>query len=148
MSVHENVSKEATIDFISGSVAGLCCAYVGQPLDTIKVKIQTYPHMYNNAIKCGSEIINREGFLRLWAGVSPAVTANIAENSILFLCYGQCSKIIANVFRTNKDNMTTFQKACAGSFAGFFCTFALCPTELIKCRMQTLREFRGTHENM
>ena len=142
------LSKGAIIDFTSGAIGGICCAYVGQPMDTIKVKMQTYPHLYNKAIRCALDTVKREGFFRLYAGAVPAVAANVAENAILFLCYGQCLKVVANVAGNSKEEMTTVQKAFSGSFAAFFAAFSLCPLELIKCRMQTLDEFKGTHKNM
>lgn len=36
--------------------------------------------------------------------------------------------------------MTVLDKATSGFFAAFFSSFALCPTELIKCKLQALRE--------
>ena len=32
------------------------------------------------------------------------------------------------------------QNACAGFFAAFFSSLTLCPTELIKCKLQAIRE--------
>ena len=43
--------REAGIDFTAGCVGGTACAYIGQPMDTVKVKIQTYPHLYTGAVK-------------------------------------------------------------------------------------------------
>jgi len=143
-----SLHKEAIIDFTAGAIGGTCCAYVGQPLDTIKVKMQTYPTLYKNAVKCGTDIFRKQGFSKFYAGAVPAAAANVAETSVLFLCYGQCSKVVAHLADVDKDNMTTFHKACSGSFASFFAAFALCPLELIKCRMQTLQEFKGTNKNI
>ncbi|XP_002161023.1 mitochondrial ornithine transporter 1 [Hydra vulgaris] len=134
------LSKEVSIDFVAGAVGGVCCAYVGQPLDTIKVKMQTFPDIYKSSIRCASETFYKHGLRQFYAGSVPAAAANIAENSVLFLCYGQCSKIVAYMSGTNKDNMSLIQKALSGSFASFFAAFALCPLELIKCRMQTVNE--------
>lgn len=36
--------------------------------------------------------------------------------------------------------MTSIQNACAGFFAAFFSSLTLCPTELIKCKLQAVRE--------
>ena len=141
------LSKEVFIDFTAGAVAGVCCAYVGQPLDTIKVKMQTFPDIYKSSLRCASETFSKHGFMKFYAGSVPAAAANVAENSVLFLCYGQCSKLVASMFGTDKENMSLIQKAFSGSFASFFAAFALCPLELIKCRMQTLNEF-GSNKNM
>lgn len=34
------------------------------------------------------------------------------------------------------DDLTVFERSCAGSGAAVFSTFALCPTELVKCKLQ------------
>lgn len=95
---------------------------VSQPLDTVKVKMQTFPSLYNGMSRCLLETFRKDGFFRgLYAGTSPAIIANVAENSILFAGmkwnwfkltaqyakdraanflivpgYGACQKIIAN----------------------------------------------------
>lgn len=75
--------------------------YVGQPLDTVKVKMQTFPQMYNGMFDCIRKTLAVEGFRKgLYAGTVPALVANCAENSILFAAYGGCQKFVA--FATNK----------------------------------------------
>ena len=74
---------EAAIDFTSGVMGnyttivsnyqqikefidlkgGIANVYVGQPLDTIKVKMQMFPHLYKNAFKCGLETFKKDGIL-------------------------------------------------------------------------------------
>lgn len=59
--------------------------YVSQPLDTVKVKMQTFPTLYNGMGNCLMETLRKDGFIRGWyAGTLPAIVANVAENSILF----------------------------------------------------------------
>ena len=59
--------------------------YVSQPLDTVKVKMQTFPHLYDGMISCLTNTFRKDGFIRgLYAGTLPAVVANVAENSVLF----------------------------------------------------------------
>ena len=144
----QSVRREAIIDFTAGAIGGTCCAYVGQPLDTIKVKMQTYPDLYRSAWRCAVNIAREQGFSRFYAGAVPAVAANIAETSVLFMCYGQCQKAVGWWTGTPQDEMGTVQNAFAGSFAAFFAAFSLCPLELIKCRMQTLMESQGTVKNV
>lgn len=58
---------------------------VSQPLDTVKVKMQTFPSMYKGMSSCLLETFRKDGFIRgLYAGTLPAIIANVAENSILF----------------------------------------------------------------
>lgn len=76
---------------------GVALVYVGQPLDTIKVKMQTFPNLYKNMIDCMRQTLVKEGFVKgLYAGTIPAIVANVAENSVLFAGYGVCQKVVAN----------------------------------------------------
>lgn len=59
--------------------------YVSQPLDTVKVKLQTFPSAYKGMVDCTIKTFQRDGVARgLYAGSVPAVAANVAENSVLF----------------------------------------------------------------
>ena len=41
------------------------------------------------------------------------------------------------------EELTSIQNACAGFFAAFFSSLTLCPTELIKCKLQAMREVQN-----
>lgn len=63
----------------------MALVYVSQPLDTVKVKMQTFPHLYKGMVDCLVKTFKNDGFVRgLYAGTIPAVVANVAENSVLF----------------------------------------------------------------
>ena len=83
------------IDFVAGSAGGCANVLVGQPLDTVKVKLQTFPHLYRNAFTCFKTTLAKDGIRRgLYAGTLPALAANVAENSVLFCGYGVCQVTI------------------------------------------------------
>ena len=44
--------KEVVIDLVAGSLGATASVYVGQPMDTLKVKMQTFPHLYPTLGKC------------------------------------------------------------------------------------------------
>lgn len=128
--------------------------------------------MYRGFIDCITTTYKQVGLRGLYQGTTPALMANIAENSVLFMSYGFCQqvirfaaglrrdallrwvtgKIIQVVFfffiKSKKKKTKTFsslyfsdvQKACAGSVASIFSSLALCPTELVKCRLQAMYE--------
>ncbi|XP_034951726.1 mitochondrial ornithine transporter 1 [Chelonus insularis] len=137
--------KTGFIDFFAGSLGGIALVYVGQPLDTVKVKMQTFPNMYSGMANCFMKTLRTDGLARgLYAGTLPAVVANVAENSVLFAAYGGCQQAIARITgKQNVKNLTIFDNACAGFFAAFFSSLTLCPTELIKCRLQATRELQS-----
>uniref|UniRef100_A0A1B6CTI8 Uncharacterized protein n=1 Tax=Clastoptera arizonana TaxID=38151 RepID=A0A1B6CTI8_9HEMI len=87
---------DGMIDFTGGTLGAVALVYVGQPLDTIKVKMQTFPHLYNGMFDCIRKTLAIEGFRKgLYAGTVPALVANCAENSVLFAAYGGCQKVVA-----------------------------------------------------
>lgn len=93
------------------STGGVALVYVGQPLDTVKVKMQTFPTMYNGMVNCFLRTLRSDGIARgLYAGTIPAVVANVAENSVLFAAYGGCQKAIAHLtgiyFSPNSSTIT------------------------------------------
>ncbi|XP_076761273.1 mitochondrial ornithine transporter 1 isoform X1 [Xylocopa sonorina] len=138
--------RAGLIDFVAGSFGGIALVYVGQPLDTVKVKMQTFPSMYRGMVNCFLQTLKTDGIMRgLYAGTIPALVANVAENSVLFAAYGGCQKVISNILGVKKvEDLTSFQNASAGFFAAFFSSLTLCPTELIKCKLQAMREVQST----
>lgn len=95
-------------------------------------------------LDCFLSTYRKDGVMRgLYAGSVPAVFANVAENSVLFAAYGGCQKFVTYVVdKELTSELTTTENACAGSLAACFSTLTLCPTELIKCKLQALREMK------
>ena len=93
---------KAFIDLISGCAGGIANVAVGQPLDTIKVKIQTYPRLYSSALSCCVDTLKLEGIRGLYAGTGPALVANIAEDAVLFLAYGAVQRFVVRHLHTTQ----------------------------------------------
>lgn len=125
-------------------LAGIATVYVGQPLDTVKVKMQTFPAMYTNMFHCFTKTLRNDGIYKgLYAGTVPALATNIVENSILFCCYGYCQKIMQVVTNVDTiDELSIANNATAGFLASFFSSVAITPTELIKCKLQAMHEMQ------
>lgn len=145
MELSKNSSKnfiDGVIDFTSGSLGAVALVYVGQPLDTVKVKMQTFPTLYKGMWDCTLRTFQSDGVRRgLYAGTVPALVANVAENSVLFAAYGVCQKFMAFLTNTKSvQELSVLSNASAGFLASFFSTFTLCPTELIKIKMQAVKE--------
>lgn len=138
----KKLRREMALDIGAGSAAGTACVYAGQPFDTIKVKMQVSPHLYRSTLQCLKDMAKKDGFRGFYAGSTPALLAQVGENAVIFLCYGQCQKVVQLMsgVKSSKD-MNALHHACSGSLAAFLASFVLCPLELIKCRLQTAREF-------
>uniref|UniRef100_A0A3B3ZG45 Uncharacterized protein n=1 Tax=Periophthalmus magnuspinnatus TaxID=409849 RepID=A0A3B3ZG45_9GOBI len=136
---------QAAIDLSAGAIGGAACVFSGQPLDTAKVKMQTFPTMYRGFIHCIVSTYRQVGVKGLYQGTTPALMANIAENSVLFMSYGFCQQVIRFAAGLHSDTvLSDTQKACAGSVASIFSSLVLCPTELVKCRLQAMYEMEAS----
>lgn len=51
-SAAEQNPKHVAVDFVAGAIGATTSVYVGQPLDTLKVKMQTFPKLYPNLGIC------------------------------------------------------------------------------------------------
>ncbi|XP_036060674.1 mitochondrial ornithine transporter 2-like [Onychomys torridus] len=105
--------------------------------------MQTFPNMYKGLADCFLRTYNQVGFQGLYRGTSPALLAYVAQSSVLFMCYGFCQQFVRKVAGVDQSaELDDFQTATAGSLASAFAALALCPTELVKCRLQTMYEMK------
>ncbi|KAM8974944.1 mitochondrial ornithine transporter 1-like [Pelodytes ibericus] len=138
-----NNTIQAVIDLTAGAAGGTACVLTGQPFDTAKVKMQTFPNLYRGLTDCAVKTYNQIGFRGFYKGTSPALLANIAENSVLFMSYGFCQRVVRSITGLDKNvPLSNLHNATAGSFAAAFASLALCPTELVKCRLQAMHEMK------
>ncbi|XP_034034504.1 solute carrier family 25 member 15b [Thalassophryne amazonica] len=138
-------AMQAFIDLSAGAIGGAACVFSGQPLDTAKVKMQTFPTMYRGFIHCFMSTYRQVGLRGLYRGTTPALMANIAENSVLFMSYGFCQQVVRFMAGLHREAaLSDMQKACAGSVASIFSSLVLCPTELVKCRLQAMFEMEAS----
>nr|XP_060612507.1 mitochondrial ornithine transporter 1-like [Anolis sagrei ordinatus] len=132
------------IDLTAGAAGGVACVVSGQPFDTIKVKMQTFPALYRGFFDCSVQTYRQEGMQGLYQGTTPALLANVAENAVLFACYGFCQEAVRRLFGLGSVlQLSDLHSAIAGSFSSVFSSMVLCPTELVKCRMQALHEMKA-----
>lgn len=131
----------ATKDLVSGSVGGAGCVLAGQPFDTVKVKFQTFPSLYNSVFSCLKTVVRKEGVRGLYAGSAPAFAVNMGENAVLFMCYGQCQSLVRQVYGVGESTqLSVLHRAQAGSLAAVASSMVVGPLELIKCRRQAQEE--------
>ncbi len=64
------------------------------------------------------------------------------------MAYGQCQNLFCLLNnRTHREQLTSAENMAAGSLAAVFASLALCPIELVKCRLQTINEMPLSIEN-
>ena len=65
------------------------------------------------------------------------------------MAYGQCRNFVCVLKgKIHDDELNALENMGAGSLAAVFASLALCPTELVKCRLQTTNEISLNHTNL
>ncbi|XP_062844720.1 solute carrier family 25 member 15b [Trichomycterus rosablanca] len=132
---------QAAIDLSAGAIGGMACVFSGQSMDTVKVKMQSFPSLYRGFLHCLTSTYRQVGIRGLYQGTVPALAANVAENAVLFMSYGFCQEVVRHVCGLEQSaTLSDVQKAGAGAVASVFSSLVLCPTELVKCRLQVMNE--------
>lgn len=106
---------------------------VGQPLDTIKVRLQLDQGKFKGAWDCTVQTIQKEGFFALYKGMASPLIGIGAVNALLFAAN---SKLKAQL-QTYPDELLSLDKiALAGAGAGIVNSILASPVELLKIKMQ------------
>lgn len=138
---NSSAGSDSATDLLAGSLAGVAVVLVGQPLDTVKTKLQTLRGLYTGPAHCLVHTYRTSGVKGLYAGSLPAMMAGVAENSVLFVSYGLCQRMVATVIGArDAKQMDTLSNAVAGCAASFFSSVVLSPAELVKIKLQAGRE--------
>eukprot|EP00592_Proboscia_alata_P000978 CAMPEP_0194373686 /NCGR_PEP_ID=MMETSP0174-20130528/22165_1 /TAXON_ID=216777 /ORGANISM="Proboscia alata, Strain PI-D3" /LENGTH=292 /DNA_ID=CAMNT_0039152927 /DNA_START=320 /DNA_END=1195 /DNA_ORIENTATION=+ len=77
-------AREISRDVFSATLGSVFCCYTGQPMDTIKVRMQTKPTLYTGIGKTLSLTVSNEGLVALWKGAIPTACGMAAENAVAF----------------------------------------------------------------
>ncbi|KAK4439963.1 Mitochondrial arginine transporter BAC1 [Sesamum alatum] len=126
-------------EYVAGMLAGVATVVVGHPFDTVKVKLQkhnTGAHgmKYKNGLHCTARILKTEGVKGLYCGATSSFLGMAFESSLSFGIYSQSKKLLQGEIRNEKPQPLAIVPS--GAFAGAIISLILCPSELIKCRMQ------------
>jgi len=141
-----NASAARFKDFLAGCCGGVAQTLVGQPFDTIKVRLQTQqidPKTgklpFSGPIDCVTTTVKNEGFRGLYKGMSsPLVGAGIA-NAFIFSCYGFTRQtVLKKEDRAggNRSSDTLLEVFVCGAGAGVGAALINCPMELVRTRLQ------------
>lgn len=123
-------------DVIAGTFGGWAQVLVGQPLDTLKVRLQAQPSppIYKNATDCFRQLIKQEGPKGLYRGVAPPLAGIGFCNAVMFMSNGYFRRLLQ---KDSSKPLTILEIGLAGSMAGSVMSFLNCPIELLKVKLQT-----------
>ena len=144
-------------EITAGSISGVAQVLIGQPFDTIKVRLQTQPkpgpgeeRLYRGAIDCIQKTVRNEGLGALYKGtLSPLAGIGLCV-SIQFATVEHMKRYLHSTNASASDPLTLGQLFVAGSAAGIANSVVSGPVEHIRTRMQvqtksgTEAAYRGT----
>jgi solute carrier family 25 carnitine/acylcarnitine transporter 20/29 len=126
-------------DVIAGTTGGLAVVAVGQPFDTIKVRLQTQPSVnpiYSGFLDCARKTVAWEGPTGLYKGVASPLAGQMVFRMTLFSAFGGAKRWLS----TNADGSTrplvTSDFFKAGAMTGFAAAFAEGPVDFYKSQIQ------------
>uniref|UniRef100_A0A7C9DZT9 Mitochondrial carrier protein n=2 Tax=Opuntia streptacantha TaxID=393608 RepID=A0A7C9DZT9_OPUST len=126
-------------EYVAGLLAGVATVIIGHPFDTVKVKLQKHNTdangiKYKNGLHCAARILRNEGVRGLYRGASSSFVGMGFESSLLFGIYSQTKHSLQGKLHRSGPQPVIIVPSAA--FSGAIISFVLCPTELVKCRMQ------------
>ncbi|XP_057462143.1 mitochondrial arginine transporter BAC1 isoform X1 [Actinidia eriantha] len=131
--------RESYKDYVAGLLAGVATVIIGHPFDTVKVKLQKYntdAHgvKYRSGLHCTARILKTEGVKGLYRGATSSFVGMAVEGSLIFGIYSQTKQLLEGELQSCKPRTSVIIPSAA--FGGAIISFVLCPSELVKCRMQ------------
>ncbi|XP_062114166.1 mitochondrial arginine transporter BAC1-like, partial [Humulus lupulus] len=125
--------------YVTGLLAGVSTVAIGHPFDTVKVKLQkhnTEAHgiKYKNSLHCTARILRTEGIRGLYRGATSSFVGMSFESSLVFGIYSQTKQFMQGSTQSSAPQPHVIIPSAA--YGGAIISFVLCPSELIKCRMQ------------
>ncbi|XP_007088546.1 mitochondrial carnitine/acylcarnitine carrier protein [Panthera pardus] len=127
-------------NLLAGGFGGMCLVFVGHPLDTVKVRLQTQPPslpgqppMYSGTFDCFRKTLVREGITGLYRGMAAPIIGVTPMFAVCFFGFGLGKKLQQ---KCPEDVLSYPQIFAAGMLSGVFTTGIMTPGERIKCLLQ------------
>ena len=125
-----------SVDFWAGYISGAASIIVGNPLDLIKVRLQSTNQSISTAYPRGWQSVRT-----FTAGLPAPILTYGVLNAILFMSYNRTLNLLVRVddqkpSRKDDSRHPLWSYFLAGAAAGFATFFISTPTEFIKCRAQ------------
>jgi len=135
------------ISFSAGMVYGFTSVAVGQPLDTIKTRMQARPeNMSKGMFDVGMNLFKQEGIAGLYRGGSPLLLGGGFMRSAQFGFYDSCVRALReNIGPSYRIfGFLDYQVVLAGFVGGFGRALVEGPADYIKTRRQVEQPWRLT----
>jgi len=134
-------------EFLSGCIGGITQVIIGQPFDTVKVRLQNQTQgmeVYKNMTDCVRHLIKNEGPSAFYKGVLPPLLAVGACTSIQFGVLESTKRFFSSLQSSKKNELDMKFVFLSGAVAGLANAIVSIPAEHLRIRMQIQNNGRGT----
>ncbi|KAK6497726.1 hypothetical protein TWF481_012129 [Arthrobotrys musiformis] len=117
-------------DFIASSIAGSAAIVLGNPIDVVKVRLQS------GINSTPSTAARFDTWTSLFRGAAAPVIGNGALTALLFVGYNRSLEYLESTPYQEIKSPSLSNVWIAGAISGLACFVVSAPTEVIKCRAQ------------
>lgn len=144
--------RDVSRDIFSASIGSMCCCYTGQPLDTIKVRMQTNPSIYTGLIQTARKTVTEESVVALWKGAVPTAMGMVLENAVAFGVNEALKRAFPDPQKSHNNNNSDkrpdlLRPFLMGAITGCCSALVLLPSEVVKAKTQVLVGSEGASSN-
>jgi Mitochondrial carrier protein len=137
-------SPNMLVKLLAGLFTGALASGICNPTDVVKVRMQAdgmkrgpdgslLPPRYKNVFDAFKNIYTTEGLKGLYKGVSPTMQRAAVVAGVELATYDECKTFLISYLRFSESSVVTHFGASI--LAGFFCTVASSPLDVIKSRV-------------
>ena len=152
--------RAVTRDIFSATMGSVCCCYVGQPFDTVKVRskgpfdrcrlphnspfslsqvrMQTNPSVYSGVVGSTTSILRNEGITAFWKGAVPTAMGMAAENAMAFGVNEALKRAFPDEEKTSGGPPSLTKPFAMGAITGCCSALVLLPSEIVKAKLQVV----------
>jgi len=131
---------ESVKAFLAGGAGGMSLVFVGHPLDTAKVRLQTAPEgMYRGVFDCMAKTIKADGPTGLYKGMSAPLVGITPIFAVYFWGFEQgkeFAKMIGGPFTKSDGSINTLGVCLGGGLSAVPGTLLMVPGDRIKVMLQ------------
>jgi solute carrier family 25 ornithine transporter 2/15 len=134
-------ARDVSRDIFSATIGSICCCYTGQPMDTLKVRMQTQPNVYKTIVQSTKKTISEEGIKALWKGAVPTAMGMAAENAMAFGVNEALKRAFPDGEESKNDpnrRPDLLKPFAMGTITGCCSALVLLPSEIVKAKTQVL----------
>lgn len=130
--------RDVTRDIFSATLGSVFCCYVGQPFDTVKVRMQTNPEVYGGVFQTVRKTA-AEGVPAFWKGAVPTAMGMALENAMAFGVNEALKRAFPdpNLGKMDPNERPDLLRPfLMGTITGCCSAMVLLPSEVVKAKTQ------------